>query len=201
MLTKFNRLQYTYMKIILAQGNPGIKYQKSRHNTGFFLLDRFAETTQGTWVEKKKFNAQILETSIAGEKILLVKPTTFYNDTGLSARKLIDFYTIDPATDFLVIHDDLALPIGTIRTRTQGSDAGNNGIKSLNQHIGQDYHRIRIGIWNALRDRMDDVEFVLGNFSAGDTDILSKLSPTLNSYIEQFVQGSLPHETFKLDLA
>jgi PTH1 family peptidyl-tRNA hydrolase len=189
------------MKIIFAQGNPGIKYQKSRHNTGFFLLDRFAETTQGTWVEKKKFNAQILETSIAGEKVLLVKPTTFYNDTGLSARKLIDFYTIDPATDFLVIHDDLALPMGTIRTRTQGSDAGNNGIKSLNQHIGQDYHRIRIGIWNALRDRMDDVEFVLGNFSAGDTDILTKLSPTLNSYIEQFVQGSLPHETFKLDLA
>lgn len=189
------------MKIIFAQGNPGTKYAQSRHNTGFFLLDSYASSRGLIWIAKKKFNADIIETTVEGEKVLLVKPTTFYNDTGLSARLLIDFYSIEPSEDLIVIHDDLALPLGTIRTRKQGSDAGNNGIKSINQHIGQDYSRIRVGIWNELRDRMDDVAFVLGNFSKDEVAILQKLSPVVDAYIISFVLGSLVHETTKLDLA
>jgi PTH1 family peptidyl-tRNA hydrolase len=186
------------MKIIFAQGNPGTTYTSTRHNTGFRLLDQFAHDRHETWTPKKKFSADIIETSIEGEKVILAKPTTFYNDTGLSARQLIDFYNADPATDFLVIHDDLALPVGTIRLRKGGSDAGNNGIKSLNQHIGQDYSRIRIGIWNELRDRMDDVAFVLGSFTKDEAKILDTLSPSVNDRIISFVRGDMPHDTIKL---
>src|SRR4051812_44656762 len=120
------------MKVIFAQGNPGNEYTTTRHNVGFFMLDRYARDNGGEFIKKAKFHADIAELSINSEKVLIVKPTTFYNDTGQSARLLIDFYKLDPSTDFLVIHDDLALPLGTVRTRDKGSDAGNNGIKSLN---------------------------------------------------------------------
>jgi PTH1 family peptidyl-tRNA hydrolase len=99
---------------------------------------------------------------------------------------------VTPATDILVIHDDLALPFGTVRTRAKGSDAGNNGVKSLNAHLGQDYWRIRVGIWNELRDQIDDVKFVLGTFTGADQQIIKK---DIRRYVEQsidsFVQGTL----------
>ena len=90
------------------------------------------------------------------------------------------------------MHDELALPFGTVRVRERGSDAGNNGIKSLNSHIGQDYWRIRIGIWNELRDRMNDADFVLSNFTAAERTTLTKLTADIIlPTIEKFAQGSL----------
>src|SRR6266568_2679917 len=130
------------MKLILAQGNPGAEYAKTRHNVGFMALDVYAEKHDLEFQDKSKFHAQIAEMMPEDEKILFVKPTTFYNETGQAARALADFYKIAP-TDILVIHDDLALPFGTLRTREKGSDAGNNGIKSLNAHLGEKYTRIR----------------------------------------------------------
>lgn len=180
------------MKIIFAQGNHDAKYDHTRHNVGFFAIDVFADSLGASWTEKAKFRASIAETSFAGEKLLLVKPTTYYNETGTSARKLVDFYTLDSTTDFLVVHDDLALPLGTIRTRAQGSDAGNNGIKSLNSHLGPDYHRIRIGIANELRDRMQDADFVLSRFTKSETEQLqTEIIPHVISSIEQFCTNTL----------
>jgi len=98
------------MKLILAQGNPDTKYDRTRHNVGFASLDQFAHQYNLIWSEKAKFKAVMAETIVAGEKVILVKPTTYYNETGLSARTLVDFYNLDPANDLLVIHDDLALP-------------------------------------------------------------------------------------------
>lgn len=186
-----------YMKLILAQGNPGPKYDNTRHNIGFAVIDAYASSLNLTWTEKSKFNARVAETTIDGEKVLLAKPITYYNETGQSARKLIDFYSILPEHDFLVIHDDLALPFGTIRTRGQGSDAGNNGIKSINSHIGPDYHRIRIGIANELRERMDDADFVLGKFNEDETKTITELTPQLFDFISDFIAGNLSHETKK----
>lgn len=179
------------MKLIFAQGNYDTKYDRTRHNVGFSLLDAFATSIGLIWSEKSKFNARVAETTIGTEKVLLVKPTTYYNETGVSARNIVDFYQLDPATDLLVVHDDLALPFGTIRTRKQGSDAGNNGIKSLNNHLGPDYHRIRIGIWNELRDRMNDADFVLSRFNKDESEkIKSDIAPHVIALIEQFCEGS-----------
>lgn len=186
------------MKLILGQGNHDSKYDRTRHNVGFASLDQFARQYGGTWSNKAKFKAIMAEAIVHGEKVILVKPTTYYNETGLSARKLVDFYNLDPANDLLVIHDDLALPFGTIRTRNQGSDAGNNGIKSLNNHLGLDYHRIRIGIWNELRDRLDDAEFVLSHFNQEEAMQLdATILPHVVERIEKFCQGTLEKTSHK----
>jgi PTH1 family peptidyl-tRNA hydrolase len=183
------------MKLILAQGNPEAKYDNTRHNIGFRIIDEFAKSRDLTWSDKSKFNVLIAETTIDGEKVILVKPTTYYNETGQSARKLIDFYNLEPITDLLVIHDELALPFGTIRTRKQGSDAGNNGIKSINNHVGDEYHRIRIGIANDLRERVGDADFVLNKFTEDEDEALIKLQPEIFGFISNFIDGHLSHET------
>lgn len=180
------------MKIIFAQGNPDRTYAHTRHNTGFLVVDAYGEARGVLWKDSEKFNARIAELSMDGEKVLLVKPSSFYNDTGAVARRLIDFYKLDPATDFLAIHDDIALPLATIRIRQKGSDAGNNGVKSLNAHLGPDFPRIRIGIWTEMRDRMNDVDFVLGNFSKEEEKLLKKdIIPHTLTLIDQFLAGTL----------
>ena len=179
------------MKIVLAQGNPGSNYATTRHNIGWILLDTFANGVP--FKVHSKFFAAIAETTIAGKKTLLVKPTTYYNETGRSARALLDFYKLEPS-DLLVIHDDLALPLGTIRIRQKGSDAGNNGIKSLNTHIGQDYWRMRVGIWNEQRDNQHDANFVLSTFSRDDANVIAThIAPETRQLVEQFCVGSLSH--------
>lgn len=178
------------MKLIFAQGNPGSDYVRTRHNVGWQLLDSLASAHGASFTAQPKFHAAIATLHLGGEKVLLAKPTTFYNETGRSARAIVDFYKLAPASDVLVIHDDLALPFGSVRTREKGSDAGNNGIKSLNSHLGSSYARMRIGIWQPLRDRMHDADFVLARFSATEQQALETY---IASYVEreiaQFVAG------------
>lgn len=186
------------MKLIFAQGNPGPQYKNSRHNVGFLALDSLVEQQKTDYVKKPKFHADIAELSLSGEKTLVVKPTTFYNETGQSARLLMDFYKL-ASTDILVIHDDLALPFGTIRTRQKGSDAGNNGIKSLNAHLGQDYTRIRVGIWNELRERMPDADFVLAGFNRAESKALQEtIIPKIIELTNEFCAGTLTTTSHKL---
>jgi peptidyl-tRNA hydrolase, PTH1 family len=178
------------MKVIFAQGNPGSQYAASRHNLGFIMLDLLAKKWGTDFIKKPKFHADIAEMTIKGQKILLVKPATFYNETGHSARLLVDFYKLDPATDFLVVYDDFALPFGTIRTREKGSDAGNNGVKSLNAHLGQQYGRIRIGIFNEKRHLMDDADFVLGHLSTHEKKALPAVFQQTEHFVEDFIQNN-----------
>ena len=186
------------MKIIFAQGNPEPDYTNSRHNVGFAVLNSLADSLDAKWVNKPKFHAIIAETEITGEKVLLIKPTSFYNETGIPARKITDFYKIDPTKDLLVIHDDFALPFGIIRVRNQGSDAGNNGIKSINNHIGQNYTRIRIGIWTELRETIDDADFVLAEFNVNELKQLSEaIIPQAIELINTFCDGKLSPTSHK----
>ncbi len=186
------------MKLIFAQGNPGREYARTRHNIGFIVIDSLADQQLASWRTDSKFKAEIADFTYKGEKVLLVKPLSYYNETGQVARAVIDFYKLTPADDVLVIHDELALPFGTIRVRHKGSDAGNNGIKSLNAHLGQDYSRIRLGIWNEQRDVMDDAAFVLSAFTADEYTALARLTKeTVTPIIEQFLDGSLEPTSHK----
>ena len=174
------------MKVILALGNPGDKYTYTRHNAGFLVVDQLAAEQGAQFSNKPKFFADIAELNsftvnssasakppviIPREKILLVKPTTYYNEVGIAARALMDFYklTLD---DLLIIHDDTALDFGKIRVRKGGRDAGSNGLKSLHAHIGSDFWHIRIGTDNLLRRQIGDVDFVLSKFNADERIIL-----------------------------
>ena len=187
------------MKVIFAQGNPGTQYNNTRHNVGFFIVDALAAQHQAEFVKKPKLHSDIAEIRIGDEKVLLVKPATFYNETGQSARKIIDFYKLKAASDFLAIHDDLALPLGTLRIRESGRDAGNNGIKSLNAHLGNSYARIRVGIYNELRDRIHDADFVLSNFTKNESEVLKDtIVPKVITLIEDFCGGTLEATSHKL---
>ncbi len=186
------------MKIIFAQGNPEPEYMQTRHNLGFSILNALADSLNAKWTDKPKFHARAAEVTLAGHKAILVKPDTFYNETGLSARSIIDFYKLSPSDDFLVVHDDLALPFGTIRVRKEGSDAGNNGIKSLNTHVGPIYTRIRIGTHTGLRIQMDDASFVLAKFTLDESKQLSKtIIPEMFELIDQFCAGTIQISSHK----
>ena len=159
------------MKVILALGNPGEKYAYTRHNAGFLIIDQLAAGQSAQFSNKPKFFSDIAELNMSGEKILLIKPTTYYNDVGISARAILDFYklTLD---DLLIIHDDTALDFGKIRVRRGGESAGNNGLKSLHRHVGSEFWHIRIGTDNLLRRQIGDVDFVLSKFNADEQKIL-----------------------------
>lgn len=172
------------MKLIVGLGNPETKYDGTRHNTGFFVLDSFAAKTGAKWQHKDKFKAFVAE--LPDQTVLLVKPTTYYNLVGESVRALADFYRIPPE-DILVIHDELALPFGTLRTREKGSDAGNNGIKSLNAHLGHTTKRLRVGIHNELAAFMDASDFVLGKFTPKEKQQLTEtVLPHIMAQIGRF---------------
>lgn len=182
------------MKLILGLGNPEERYKNTRHNIGFRILDKYGADKGTEFQQKDKFRAHVAELNVGGEKVILAKPTTYYNNVGESARLISDFYKIDPV-DILVIHDELALPFGTIRTRAGGSDAGNNGIKSIIQHIGPNTSRIRFGIYNELRDRIDDADFVLSNFTKAEDEVLAELSKKAAAIIDDFIAGNFVHTT------
>lgn len=180
------------MKVVFAQGNPGAQYARTRHNVGFMVLDALATLEHAEWRTDKKFGADITEVTLEGEKVLLAKPLSFYNETGPVARRILDFYKLSPKDNFLVIHDELALPFGTVRVREKGSDAGNNGIKSLTIHLGPEYRRIRVGVWNERRNLMNDADFVLSAFTPDETSRLTEqIAQTIIPLIHQFTAGNL----------
>lgn len=183
-----HELQYKDMKVIFAQGNPGPQYMNSRHNIGFAVADSLAEKLQGKFQKKPRFFADIAEVMVDGQSVLIVKPTTFYNDTGQSARLIVDYYKLNPKKDFLAVYDDLALPLGTIRTRLKGSDAGNNGVKSLNAHLGDEYARVRIGIFNEEKTLIPTVNFVLGLFDSSEKNVLGAVIDHADQFGLDFIQ-------------
>ena len=133
------------MKIIAGLGNPGGEYAATKHNVGFMLIDALADKL-GTENWKKDFEAEIAEARIGTEKVLLVKPQTYMNDSGRSLGPLLSYYKLAPE-DLIVAHDDMDIPAGTIRIRRKGSSGGHNGIKSILAHVGdENFPRVRIGI-------------------------------------------------------
>lgn len=179
------------MKLLFAQGNPGSEYARTRHNIGWQCLDALAHAYGAQFSPKPKLHAATASATIAGQPVLLAKPTTFYNDTGRAAQAILRFYKLPPQA-LLVLHDELALEFGIIRVRHSGSDAGNNGIKSLNAHLGQGYARLRIGIHNQLRRRMGDAAFVLKPFSQAEQEALNTgIIPATTALVEQFAAGTL----------
>lgn len=183
------------MKLIVGLGNPEKKYEKTRHNVGFAVLDAYAEREKTDWQEKVKFKALVAELPTA-EKTLLVKPTTYYNLVGESVRALADFYKIAPE-NILIIHDDHALPFGSLRTREQGSDAGNNGIKSINTHVGSSTKRLRVGTNSEHRGNKSDSDFVLSAFSAKEKKELPRLQEKIAEIIDDFIDNKFFVTTHK----
>jgi len=201
------------MKVILALGNPGEKYVHTRHNAGFLIIDHLAAGQSAHFSNKPKFFADIAElnsftvdsaastkshTTIPQGKILLVKPTTYYNEVGIAARAIMDFYKLI-LDDLLIIHDDTDLDFGKIRVRKGGRDAGSNGLKSLHAHIGSDFWHIRIGTDNLLRRQVSTDRFVMMNFNSDELTILKNWTiPTAQTMIHDFLSDHISAISVKL---
>lgn len=161
------------MLLIVGLGNPGAQYQLNRHNIGFMAVDEIHRRNNAFSPWSKKFQAEISDGIINGEKILLIKPQTYMNLSGQSVGEVMRFYKLSLA-DLVVIYDDLDLSPGKLRIKTGGSSGGHNGIKSIDAHCGNEYKRIRLGIGHPGAKELVH-NYVLGNFSKADQAWLTPL--------------------------
>ena len=160
------------MKLFVGLGNPGKKYTNNRHNIGFMALDRIANNHSfSPW--KNKFQGQITYGKLGANKVILLKPETFMNLSGQSVSETIKFYKIK-IEDIIVFHDELDLAPAKLRVKISGGHAGHNGLRSIHQHIGADYHRVRMGIGHpGHKDRV--ANYVLSDFAKNDQNWLQDL--------------------------
>lgn len=178
------------MFVIVGLGNPGKKYENTRHNAGFIAIDALAEKYRIS-ISEKKHKALCGSGVIEGNKVILVKPETYMNLSGESVRSVMDFYKIDPEEDMLVIYDDISLAPGNIRIRKKGSAGGHNGIKSIIAHTGtQNFMRIKVGV-GEKPSGWDLADYVLGHFSDEDNVKLKETMPDIIQAATLMVQGDV----------
>jgi peptidyl-tRNA hydrolase, PTH1 family len=183
------------MKIVIGLGNPGAKFNQTRHNAGFLALDHYLKDKQPIACPSK-FRAEVCElhykNSGGRTKVLFVKPQTFMNDSGQAVQEVTQFYKADPAKDLLIIHDDTDLPLGRVKVATDSSAAGHNGIKDIFKRFGtQAIRRIRIGVESrSSRSDLPTDAFVLQNFSDDELKkLISEILPGVDQEINSFLDN------------
>lgn len=166
--------------IVVGLGNIGKEYDKTRHNAGFIAVDALAER-HGVKIDRVKFNSTVAEADIAGRRVLLMKPSTYMNNSGMAIAEAASFYKIPPE-NVIVLHDEISFDVGVIRIRRKGSAGGHNGLKSIIAHLGSDaFPRVKIGVGKKPSPEYDLVDFVLGKFSEAD---LAALNAECESIVE-----------------
>lgn len=171
--------------LIVGLGNPGEQYRQTRHNFGFLVVDQLVErlTAERQW--RKKSGAFYLKT----DRAILVKPQTFVNRSGLPVSSLLHFFQL-PAQSLIVIHDEADLPLGQIKIKFAGSSAGHKGVESIDQAVGSDYWRVRLGISRQVDNSLTD--HVLQTFSLNERPLVSKvIDQTCDSLIQSLSRGNL----------
>lgn len=169
------------MKLIVGLGNPGINYEKTRHNVGFLSIDNYTGNVK--W--QKKFSGLFYENIINKEKICFLKPQTFMNESGISVKEIMDYYNI-LAENILIIHDDLDIEIGDYKLKRNSSSGGHNGLKSIIDHIGTDsFLRLKVGISNDKTINTKD--YVTGKISKDEMKILNPVILKSKEVIDSFI--------------
>ena len=176
--------------IVAGLGNPGSQYEKTRHNAGFLAMDYLAEK-YGARIDRAKFKALVGETTIAGKRVLLMKPQTFMNSSGEAIAEAARFYKC-PVEKIIVISDDITLDVGRLRVRRKGSNGGHNGLKSIEQQLSSsDYPRIRIGVGQKPHPDYDLIDWVLGAFPSEDFKKLGSHFDALSEGVEKILVGDV----------
>ena len=175
------------MKLIVGLGNPGVKYEGTRHNAGFMVMDAISEKLNVS-INKKKFEGSYVKTKIGNEDVILLKPETYMNNSGFSVRACMDFFKIS-REDILVIYDDLDTPVGSIRLKTKGSAGGHNGVKSVIAcAMGEEFDRIRVGI--GRNPQINIIDYVLTRFRPDELEDLNhSVEQAANAAILAIKQG------------
>ncbi len=174
---------------VVGLGNVGDKYEQTRHNIGFKCVDHFAADNEFPgWVIKKDIKAAVSIKTLGDSRVILMKPTTLMNLSGDAVMELVQFYKI-PATNILVVHDELDIEFGKIRSKIGGSSAGHNGIQSIIDTIGSDFSRLRIGIGPKTPEQIDSADFVLQKFTAKELKHMNALYLETSSMINEYIFG------------
>ncbi|MEK7158414.1 MAG: aminoacyl-tRNA hydrolase [Patescibacteria group bacterium] len=189
------------MKLIVGLGNPGEQYHRTRHNIGFRVVDFFGDTLgMKDWTPNQKFHARLCRGRIGKEELLLALPETFMNDSGIAAAALATFYHIAPQ-DFLVISDDKDLLFGKIRVRTQGSDGGHRGLRSILQNMGTvKIPRVKIGVLPPSREIKDTSAFVLRNFTKAEEAALAAIIPETATFLRTLMIRGVTDQTVRIKM-
>lgn len=170
------------MKLIVGLGNPGIKYKKTRHNIGFMIIDYYSK--KNNLKLKEKFNGLYCETKINEEKVILLKPKSYMNNSGDVVKKYVDYYNIE-TKNILVFYDDITFEVGTFKIKKDGSSAGHNGINDIILKLAtKDIQRVRIG---AGKNNINLVNYVLGKIPKKDMCKINGIIPILSQIIDDFM--------------
>ncbi len=173
--------------VITGLGNPGLEYEGTRHNAGFCVLDMLAEQL-GTKIDRLRFKGKTAEVTIEGVRCLLLKPTTYMNNSGESVVQALEFYKID-ASKLIVVCDDISLDAGKLRIRRKGSHGGHNGLRSIVDLTGrEDFQRIKIGVGKKPHPDYDLAKWVLGKFGKEDSEKMEESSKNACECIKLMVQ-------------
>lgn len=182
------------MFLIAGLGNPGLKYEKTRHNIGFLVIDEMAKNLSTTNINKSNFQADVLKTS----QELLVKPQTYMNNSGVSIHSIKEYYKLN-LEDIIVIHDDLDLPFGSVKFKIGGGHGGHNGLRSIDSHVGNMYVRVRIGIGKPA-NKNDVANYVLSDFSKEELNKLEGIIAHTIKAIESLKKDDIDEVKSKFTL-
>jgi PTH1 family peptidyl-tRNA hydrolase len=184
------------MYLIVGLGNPGEKYQNTRHNVGFVCVDEISKRTGDSpkaFKDNNKLNSQILKTKIGDSDAILIKPTTYMNLSGEAVAAVAKYYKIDPE-QIIVISDDSNLSVGQARIRFTGEAGGHNGLKSLIEHLGEEFWRVRVGIGQEPGIALED--FVLGKIKPDEAKIIDEtIDKTIDLLVKSISDNTLENET------
>jgi PTH1 family peptidyl-tRNA hydrolase len=195
--TQFYSVGLNKLILIAGLGNPGKEYDDTRHNIGFVSVDAFAKTNEfPAWRLQKDMKCSLTQVTMNDTRVILMKPTTFMNLSGEAVQAVMSFYKVPP-TQVLVVHDELDIDFGIIRTRAGGTAAGHNGIKSIIDHLGENFGRVRIGIGPKKPATIDSADFVLKKFTKPQLEHMPELTREAAAIMSEFVYspGQLPADT------
>ena len=163
----------TDLKAIVGLGNPGSEYERTRHNAGFWFVERLAEEHGGAFRREARFHGELASVEIGGVKLLLLKPLTYMNGSGRAIQSLMQFHKLAPG-QVLVAHDELDLPCGTVRLKVGGGHGGHNGLRDTHEQIGPDYRRLRIGVGHPGQRELVTNYLTSGRASAADQKLIDE---------------------------
>lgn len=184
------------MKLLVGLGNPGAKYERNRHNVGFLAVDRIA-ADHGFGAFRRRFHGYVAEGDIAGERVLILKPDTYMNESGRAVGEAARFLKI-PEDDIVVLYDEIDLAPGKLKVKTGGGNAGHNGLRSISAHLGNDYVRVRIGVGHPGRKDLV-AHYVLHDFSSADREWLEPLLEAISKSAGRLASGD--HARFLSEVA
>lgn len=187
------------MRLIVGLGNPGAKYAQNRHNIGFMAVDEIHRLHSSFAPWRSRFQAQVSEGRLGSEKVLLLKPNTYMNESGRAVGEAMRFYKSEPE-DVLIIYDELDLPPSKFRMKTGGGHGGHNGLRSISAHIGPDYRRLRLGIGHP-GDKKLVANYVLGDFAKADSDWIEPLLREIADNAPMLAEGKDSQFANKMTLA